>query len=37
MQKMGDGSLCVEKYKYYLIQDYLFLVRFPAEISFSWF
>ena len=26
VQKMGDGSLPVEKYKYYLIQDYLFLV-----------
>lgn len=27
VQKMGDGSLPIEKYKYYLIQDYLFLVR----------
>lgn len=27
VQKMGDGSLPVENYKYYLIQDYLFLVR----------
>lgn len=26
VQRMGDGSLPVENYKYYLIQDYLFLV-----------
>lgn len=28
VQKMGDGSLPAENYKYYLIQDYLFLVGF---------
>lgn len=28
---MGDGSLPVENYKYYLIQDYLFLVRQNRE------
>lgn len=31
VQKMGDGSLPVENYKYYLIQDYLFLVRQNRE------
>jgi len=33
VQKMGDGSLCVEKYKYYLIQDYLFLVQFARATA----
>ena len=27
VQRMGDGTLPVENFKYYMIQDYLFLVR----------
>ena len=33
VQKMGDGSLPVENYKYYLIQDYLFLVQFARATA----
>jgi thiaminase II len=28
VRQMGDGSLPVEKFKFYLIQDYLFLIQF---------
>ena len=28
VRQMGDGTLPVEKFKYYLIQDYLFLIQF---------
>lgn len=27
VERMGDGTLPVETFKYYMIQDYLFLVR----------
>ena len=30
VQQMGDGTLPVEKFMYYLVQDYLFLVLGPA-------
>ncbi|KAJ8106334.1 hypothetical protein OPT61_g9606 [Boeremia exigua] len=33
VRKMGDGSLPVENYKYYLIQDYLFLVQFARATA----
>ena len=35
VQKMGDGSLPVKNYKYYLIQDYLFLVGPLMETKFK--
>ncbi|KAH6616302.1 Phosphomethylpyrimidine kinase-domain-containing protein [Boeremia exigua] len=33
VQKMGDGSLPLENYKHYLIQDYLFLVQFARATA----
>ena len=27
VRQMGDGTLPIDKYKYYMIQDYLYLVR----------
>ena len=31
VQRIADGTLPVEKFKYYLIQDYLFLVSTPRS------
>lgn len=28
VEKMGDGTLPVERFKFYMVQDYLYLVRF---------
>ena len=35
VQGIADGTLPVEKFKYYLIQDYLFLVSAPPLASFQ--
>jgi thiaminase len=35
VQRMGDGTLPVEKFKYYMIQDYLFLVQFARATALS--
>ena len=37
VQKMGDGTLPLEKFMYYLVQDYLFLVsfRYPLQSTKS--
>lgn len=32
---MGDGTLPVENFKYYMIQDYLFLVQFSRATALS--
>lgn len=32
VEKMGDGTLPVERFKFYMIQDYLYLVSFTALI-----
>lgn len=34
VQKMARGTLPIENFKYYMIQDYLFLVGLPCCISF---
>ena len=28
VEKMGDGTLPVERFKFYMVQDYLYLVSF---------
>lgn len=33
VSKMADGTLPVEKFKYYMIQDYLFLVFLSTKTS----
>ncbi|KAF2033726.1 hypothetical protein EK21DRAFT_108854 [Setomelanomma holmii] len=35
VQRMGDGTLPVENFKYYMIQDYLFLVQFARANALS--
>ncbi|KAL5118041.1 trifunctional hydroxymethylpyrimidine kinase/phosphomethylpyrimidine kinase/thiaminase [Pleosporales sp. CAS-2024a] len=35
VQCMGNGTLPVEKFKYYMIQDYLFLVQFARATALS--
>lgn len=30
VEKMGDGTLPVERFKFYMVQDYLYLVSFRA-------
>ncbi|EDU51508.1 multifunctional protein thiED [Pyrenophora tritici-repentis Pt-1C-BFP] len=35
VQRMGDGTLPVEKFMYYLVQDYLFLVQFSRATALS--
>lgn len=35
VRQMGDGTLPVEKFKYYMIQDYLFLVQFARANALS--
>jgi thiaminase II len=35
VQRMGDGTLPVEKFMYYLVQDYLFLVQFARANALS--
>lgn len=30
VEKMGDGTLPVERFKFYMVQDYLYLVSFMA-------
>jgi thiaminase len=35
VQRMGDGTLPVENFKYYMIQDYLFLVQFARATALS--
>ena len=30
VEKMGDGTLPVERFKFYMVQDYLYLVSFAA-------
>jgi hypothetical protein len=35
VQQMGDGTLPVENFKYYMIQDYLFLVQFSRATALS--
>jgi len=35
VQRMGDGTLPVEKFTYYLVQDYLFLVQFSRATALS--
>jgi thiaminase II len=35
VQKMGDGTLPVENFMYYLVQDYLFLVQFARANALS--
>ncbi|KAF1836920.1 heme oxygenase-like protein [Decorospora gaudefroyi] len=35
VRKMGEGSLPVEKFMYYLVQDYLFLVQFARANALS--
>lgn len=32
---MGDGTLPVENFRYYMIQDYLFLVQFARATALS--
>jgi thiaminase len=32
---MGDGTLPIENFKYYMIQDYLFLVQFARANALS--
>jgi len=35
VDKMGDGSLDVERFKFYLVQDYLFLIQFARANSLA--
>jgi thiaminase len=35
VQRMADGTLPVENFKYYMIQDYLFLVQFSRANALS--
>lgn len=35
MQRMADGTLPLENFKYYMIQDYLFLVQFARANALS--
>jgi thiaminase len=35
VQRMGDGTLPIENFKYYMIQDYLFLVQFSRATALS--
>ncbi|KAI8936893.1 hypothetical protein NX059_006125 [Plenodomus lindquistii] len=35
VQQMGDGTLPLEKFMYYLVQDYLFLVQFARATALS--
>jgi thiaminase len=35
VQRMADGTLPVEKFRYYMIQDYLFLVQFARATALS--
>ncbi|KAH7088350.1 Phosphomethylpyrimidine kinase-domain-containing protein [Paraphoma chrysanthemicola] len=35
VQRMGDGTLPIENFKYYMIQDYLFLVQFARANALS--
>jgi thiaminase len=35
VQRMADGTLPVEKFRYYMIQDYLFLVQFARANALS--
>ena len=35
VNRMGDGTLPRETFKYYMIQDYLYLVR-SSTISYIW-
>lgn len=35
VQRMGDGTLPLENFKYYMIQDYLFLVQFSRATALS--
>lgn len=30
VEKMGDGTLPVERFKFYMVQDYLYLVSFTV-------
>jgi hydroxymethylpyrimidine/phosphomethylpyrimidine kinase len=31
VEKMGDGTLPVESFKFYMVQDYLYLVSFTVR------
>lgn len=33
VQRMGDGTLPPETFKYYMIQDYLYLVSTPHAVA----
>jgi thiaminase len=35
VQRMGDGTLPLENFKYYMIQDYLFLVQFARATALA--
>lgn len=33
VEKMGDGTLPVDRFKFYMVQDYLYLVSFLARVQ----
>ena len=35
VEEMGDGTLDIEKFKFYLEQDYLFLIQFARANSLA--
>ncbi|KAL6706591.1 ATP-dependent RNA helicase dbp2 [Coniothyrium glycines] len=35
VQQMGDGNLPIDKFRYYMIQDYLFLIQFARANALS--
>jgi len=33
---LGDGSLSVESFRFYMVQDYLFLIEFCRVLALGW-
>lgn len=35
VNRLADGTLPIERFKYYLIQDYLYLVSVPCSVTIA--